>query len=72
MRRILGTESPPRSCFAHTAILLWRTRTVTPNCIQPADRERSESQKGRSDFSSVFSILKCRTNRSDIKDDQKR
>ena len=35
MRRILAAESPPRGCFAHTAILLWHTRTVTPNRIQP-------------------------------------
>ena len=35
MRRILGAEYPPRGCFAREAILLWRTRTVTPNCNQP-------------------------------------
>ena len=35
MRRILAAESPPRGYFAHTAILLWHTRTVTPNLIQP-------------------------------------
>ena len=34
MRRILAAESPPRGCFAHTAILLWHTCTVTPNRIQ--------------------------------------
>ena len=30
-----GSRVSPRDCFAHTAILLWHTRTVTPNRIQP-------------------------------------
>ena len=30
-----GSRVSPRGCLAHTAILLWHTRTVTPNRIQP-------------------------------------
>lgn len=38
MRRVLAAESPPRGCFAHTAILSWHMRTVTPKRIQPPIR----------------------------------
>ena len=63
----MGAESPPRGCFAHTAILSWRTRMVTPN----TDKERLESQKGWSDFSSVFSLSVVQTPENEIRNDKK-
>ena len=62
----MGAESPPRGCFPHTAILSWRTRMVTPN----TDKKRLESQKGRSDLSSAFSLSVVQTPENEIRFDK--
>ena len=63
MQRILGAESPPRGCFAHKALLLWRTvRVQLHRTLINRQKERSESQKERCDFSLVsFKLSKMKS-----------